>query len=114
MKNAISTLALDKRTLNCLRGAGINTLDDLLAQTENDLLKIPYFGRFSLNALNAELLKNGHKLYVKTEYDFTVSDANFHVRRCELKLKNAQDALDVAKAELAASQERLDRLLKKH
>ena len=109
----IQSLDLDQRTQNCFRGAGIDTLEKLLAQTEAEILKIPNFGRKSLAGLKAELLRHGLTLYIRTDHDDMVSHAKWQVRRCEVMLKNAQDALDVAKTELATSQERLDLLLAK-
>lgn len=44
----VDALEFSVRTGNCLRQAGIQTLGDLVAQSEDDLLGIRHFGRKSL------------------------------------------------------------------
>ena len=44
---------LEVRTMNCLKNARVNTLEQLLTLSESELLKIPNFGRKSLNMLKA-------------------------------------------------------------
>lgn len=111
MNNALPPLNLDQRTQNCLFGAGITSLEHLLTQTENELLKIPNFGAKSLILLRAELQKNGLSLYVKTEKDTLIADLELKVALCQRKLRNAEAALEVAKMDLRSSQEQLDQVL---
>jgi DNA-directed RNA polymerase subunit alpha len=42
---------LSTRTMNCLRNAKIQTVDDLLSKSEKDLLRMKNFGRKSLNEI---------------------------------------------------------------
>ena len=51
----VEELELSVRSANCLRAAGIVTLDNLVQKTEPEMLKYRNFGRKSLNELNAIL-----------------------------------------------------------
>lgn len=50
------------RARNCLSAAEILTVDDLLLNSENDLLKVPNLGRRSLRVIVNELAVRGMKL----------------------------------------------------
>lgn len=60
----IEPLTLSVRTENPLKHAGIRTLSQLLAHSEQELLRLPFFGRKSLRELEEELTKHGHSLRV--------------------------------------------------
>lgn len=51
----VESLQLTVRTSNCLRNSGINSLADLLKQSESSLLKIGSLGRKSLHEIKEEL-----------------------------------------------------------
>jgi len=55
LKTRVDELELSVRSSNCLRAANIQTLADLVAKTESEMLKYRNFGRKSLNELNAIL-----------------------------------------------------------
>lgn len=55
LKTKLSEDMLSVRALNCLRAAGIDTLGDLVAFSEGELLKIRNFGKKSLNEVYALL-----------------------------------------------------------
>jgi hypothetical protein len=53
----IDELALGTRAANALRNVGIVAVGDLVQQTEQELLKLPNFGRVSLAEVKTELSK---------------------------------------------------------
>jgi DNA-directed RNA polymerase subunit alpha len=58
----IDDLDLGVRSLNCLKREGVETVGDLLARSEQDLMCIPNFGRKSLDEVRERLEKNNLKL----------------------------------------------------
>ena len=44
----IESLELSVRSYNCLKRAGINTVEDLISKTEDDMMKVRNLGRKSL------------------------------------------------------------------
>jgi DNA-directed RNA polymerase subunit alpha len=58
----IDDLDLGVRSLNCLKREGIETVGDLMAKSEQDLMCIPNFGRKSLDEVRERLEKNNLKL----------------------------------------------------
>ncbi len=60
----IEPLTLSVRTENPLKRAGIRTLEQLLSHSDQELLRLPFFGRKSLRELEEELAKHGHSLWV--------------------------------------------------
>jgi DNA-directed RNA polymerase subunit alpha len=58
----IDDLDLGVRSLNCLKREGVETVGDLLAKSEQDLMCIPNFGRKSLDEVRERLEKNNLKL----------------------------------------------------
>ncbi len=61
---SIEDIGLDFRTTACLKAEGIQTIEQLIAYTENDLLKTPNFGRKSLSLLKDALAVRGLTLKV--------------------------------------------------
>ena len=55
----IEDLELTFRSQNCLKAENINTIAELLMQSENTLLKTPKLGRKSLNEIKAALALHG-------------------------------------------------------
>lgn len=51
----IDELELSVRSYNCLKNENINYIGDLVVKTENDMLKLPNFGKKSLNELKDNL-----------------------------------------------------------
>jgi len=51
----IEDLDFTVRTFNCLKGANLNTIEDICNMTQNELLKIPNFGRKALNEVKEKL-----------------------------------------------------------
>jgi DNA-directed RNA polymerase alpha subunit len=51
----ITDLGWDKRTINCLLNADINTLGDLVKHTKYDLIRIPNLGRKTLAEITETL-----------------------------------------------------------
>lgn len=58
----IDDLDLGVRSLNCLKREGIETVSDLLAKSEQELMCIPNFGRKSLEEVRERLEANNLKL----------------------------------------------------
>jgi DNA-directed RNA polymerase subunit alpha len=58
----IDDLDLGVRSLNCLKREGIETVGDLLARSEQELMCIPNFGRKSLDEVRERLDENKLKL----------------------------------------------------
>lgn len=56
---AIRDLKLRVRTENCLKSAGISSIDELMKMSDNELLKIPNLGRMDLNGIREALQKIG-------------------------------------------------------
>ena len=55
----IDEMELSVRSYNCLRMENINLIGDLVQKTENEMLKLPNFGRKSLNELKDNLKSMG-------------------------------------------------------
>ena len=55
----VDQLDLSMRSINCLRAAGIATVEELVLKSENDMLKYRNFGRKSLIELTEKLEKLG-------------------------------------------------------
>jgi len=51
----IEDLDFTLRTFNCLKAANINTIEEVCNMTEQDLLKLPNFGRKALNEVKEKL-----------------------------------------------------------
>ncbi|MDD5225151.1 MAG: DNA-directed RNA polymerase subunit alpha [bacterium] len=49
LERSIEELELSVRATNCLKGANINTIRDLVSRSESEMLKMKNFGRKSLN-----------------------------------------------------------------
>ena len=58
----IDDLDLGVRSLNCLKREGIETVGDLMARSEQELMCIPNFGRKSLDEVRERLESNNLKL----------------------------------------------------
>ena len=52
-------LDLSVRSNNCLRRAGINTVDELVQKTEEDMMKVRNLGRKSLDEVKKKLADLG-------------------------------------------------------
>lgn len=55
LETTIEELDLSVRSYNCLKRAGINTVQDLTARSENDMMKVRNLGRKSLEEVIAKL-----------------------------------------------------------
>ena len=58
----IDELDLSVRSFNCLKGAGINTVEDLINKSEEDMMKVRNLGRKSLEEVIAKLNSIGFNL----------------------------------------------------
>ena len=52
---AIEELDLSVRSYNCLKRAGINTVQELASKSEEDMMKVRNLGRKSLEEVRAKL-----------------------------------------------------------
>ena len=59
---AIEELDLSVRSFNCLKRAGINTVEDLIGKSEDDMMKVRNLGRKSLDEVVAKLASLGYDL----------------------------------------------------
>lgn len=64
---SIEDLDLSVRPLNCLKRAGITTVEDLIKRSEDDMLKVRNLGRKSLDEVIAKLAGMGLSLRNKDE-----------------------------------------------
>ena len=55
LETTIEELDLSVRSYNCLKRAGINTVQDLTNKSENDMMKVRNLGRKSLEEVIAKL-----------------------------------------------------------
>ena len=62
LETTIEELDLSVRSYNCLKRAGINTVQDLTTRSENDMMKVRNLGRKSLEEVIAKLEAMGLKL----------------------------------------------------
>lgn len=67
LEMTIEELDLSVRSYNCLKRAGINTVEDLTNKSEEDMMKVRNLGRKSLEEVIGKL--NGLGLYLKKEED---------------------------------------------
>ena len=65
LEMTIEELDLSVRSFNCLKRAGINTVEDLISKSEEDMMKVRNLGRKSLeevinklNSLGFDLVKD--------------------------------------------------------
>ena len=62
LEMTIEELDLSVRSFNCLKRAGINTVEDLVGKTESDMMKVRNLGRKSLEEVLAKLKELGLSL----------------------------------------------------
>lgn len=62
LEMTIEELDLSVRSFNCLKRAGINTVEDLIAKSEDDMMKVRNLGKKSLDEVVAKLTSLGYDL----------------------------------------------------
>ena len=62
MKMTIEELDLSVRSFNCLKRANINTVEDLISKTEDEMMKVRNLGRKSLEEVINKLAMMGLSL----------------------------------------------------
>ena len=62
LEMTIEELDLSVRSYNCLKRAGINTVDELTKKTEEDMMKVRNLGRKSLEEVQRKLAELGLSL----------------------------------------------------
>ena len=62
LEMSIDDLDLSVRSFNCLKRAGINTVEDLINRTEEDMIKVRNLGRKSLDEVIQKLQSLGLSL----------------------------------------------------
>ncbi len=67
--NAIEDMDFSVRTYNCLKRAGINTIGDLVAKTEEDMMKVRNLGKKSLEEVLQKLEDMGLELASFNDFD---------------------------------------------
>lgn len=67
LQMTIEELDLSVRSFNCLKRAGINTVEDLISKTEEDMMKVRNLGRKSLEEVVAKLATLGYTLRKEDE-----------------------------------------------
>ena len=67
LKMTIEELDLSVRSFNCLKRAGINTVEDLINKSEDDMMKVRNLGRKSLEEVINKLASLGFGLYDEEE-----------------------------------------------
>ena len=69
LEMTIEELDLSVRSLNCLKRAGINTVEDLVNKTEEEMMKVRNLGRKSLEEVMAKLDALGFSLTHDDDYN---------------------------------------------
>jgi DNA-directed RNA polymerase subunit alpha len=59
LEMTIEELEFTQRPLNCLKRAGINTVEELIKQSPEDMMKVRNFGKKSLDEVKAKLAELG-------------------------------------------------------
>jgi DNA-directed RNA polymerase subunit alpha len=67
LEMTIEELDLSVRSFNCLKRAGINTVEDLINKSEEDMMKVRNLGRKSLEEVINKLASLGFSLYEEEE-----------------------------------------------
>ena len=67
LEMTIEELDLSVRYFNCLKRAGINTVEDLINKTEEDMMRVRNLGRKSLDEVVAKLASLGFTLHDEDE-----------------------------------------------
>ena len=67
LEMTIEELDLSVRSYNCLKRAGINTVEDLIQKTEDDMMKVRNLGRKSLEEVINKLHALGLSLTSEEE-----------------------------------------------
>ena len=62
LEMTIEELDLSVRSFNCLKRAGINTVEDLIGKSEDDMMKVRNLGRKSLDEVVSKLASLGYDL----------------------------------------------------
>ena len=62
LEMTIEELDLSVRSFNCLKRAGINTVEDLIGKSEDDMMKVRNLGKKSLDEVVAKLASLGYDL----------------------------------------------------
>ncbi|MDR2777496.1 MAG: DNA-directed RNA polymerase subunit alpha [Rickettsiales bacterium] len=90
LNRKIDEMELSVRSYNCLIGEGIRYIGDLVKRSEVDMLKLPNFGRKSLNELKENLKTLGLSFDMKISEDWAPLDdgVNTHKKR---KMLNRSD-----------------------
>ena len=65
LEMSIEEMDLSVRSYNCLKRAGIHTIEDLTKKTEDDMLKVRNLGKKSLDEVILKL--NGYGLKLKEQ-----------------------------------------------
>lgn len=67
LEMTIEELELSVRSFNCLKRAGINTVDDLINKSEEDMMKVRNLGKKSFEEVKEKLQSLGFDLYSEEE-----------------------------------------------
>jgi len=67
LEMAIDDLDLSVRSFNCLKRAGLNTVEDLVSKTEDEMIKVRNLGRKSLDEVVNKLAEMGLSLRKEDE-----------------------------------------------
>lgn len=67
LEMTIEELDLSVRSFNCLKRAGINTVEDLISKSEEDMMKVRNLGRKSLEEVMQKLQSLGFSLHSEDE-----------------------------------------------
>ena len=62
MEMTVEELELTQRSRNCLKRAGINTIEELISKTEDDLMKVRNLGKKSLAEIKEKLAEMNFSL----------------------------------------------------
>lgn len=116
MGESVDEMELSVRTYNCLRRAGIHTLDELCELTPDDLAKVHNMGRKSYDEIIEMLAKLGRRL--KSDHDSDKSNSSSdtddevqsEIEKIFLKhgmqiFKNSNDAVEIFRREMSPSRE---------
>ncbi len=92
LEMSIDELELSVRSYNCLKRAGINTVEELTNRTPEDMMKVRNLGRKSLEEVLAKLKELGLQPNVKVKSNLFIENLAEHQAR-EKHFRSLQEKL---------------------
>jgi len=108
LEATVDYLAVGVRTSNCLKNDNIKTIGDLVQKTDAELLRMPNFGKLSLNELKVALKDDiGIDWDARAGYATKEAEENSKLKQ---QIKELEHVIDLAKHSNDAWKEEVNRL----